>query len=169
MSLGISEWSAAHKGQHRGGNFLTYWVRGHRLFKSTPKSFPVPFVPGDIFDSNHLMNIPPVYAPPPAPAPEFSGLTSLTPLQGHVSAIHAAMFFHLFDEEKQFALAQRLASLLSPLPGSMVSGRHFKADVRGVRDSKPARDDASEVIRVFYHSPGSWTTLWNARCSGRGQ
>ena len=82
------------------------------------------FVPGDIFDTNYLAFVPPTYEQPSTSTPVPSALTTLTPLQGHVSAIHASMFFHLFDEEKQRALALRLAGLLSPRPGSMVLGRH---------------------------------------------
>ncbi|TFY68443.1 hypothetical protein EVJ58_g1016 [Rhodofomes roseus] len=139
----------------------TYWELGHRLFKSTPESFPVPFVPGDIFNDSYLTSGPPLYTPPSTPAPALSGLTSLTPLQGHVSAIHVAMFFHLFDEAKQLALAQRLASLLSPVPGSLIFGRHFSADVKGVRDLLTTGDDTPGVSRLFCHSRESWTALWN--------
>jgi len=139
----------------------SYWQLGHRLFKSTPELFPVPFVSGDIFDANYLASTPPFYVSPPTPAPALSSLTSLAPLQGHVSAIHAAMFFHLFDEEKQLMLAQRFASLLSPVPGSLIFGRHYSADVKGARVGIPAGDGTPGVSRLFCHSPQSWTALWN--------
>ncbi|KAH9928837.1 uncharacterized protein B0H18DRAFT_1210026 [Fomitopsis serialis] len=139
----------------------TYWQLGHRLFKSTTESFPVPFVPGDIFDVNYLASAPPFYVSPASPAPALSNLTNLTPLQGHVSAIHAAMFFHLFDEEKQLILAQRFASLLSPVPGSLIFGRHYSAYVKGARVGIPAGEGTPGVSRLYCHSPESWTALWN--------
>ncbi|KAH9914998.1 uncharacterized protein B0H18DRAFT_112110 [Fomitopsis serialis] len=146
----------------------SYWALGHRLFKSTPESFPVPFVPGDIFDANYLASAPPFYAPLSTPAPALPSLITLTPLQGRVSAINAAMFFHLFDEAKQLALAQRLASLLSPLPGTLILGLHYSADVKGVRDSQPGGDDTPDVIRVFCHSPKSWAALWDGGVFTKG-
>ncbi|KAI0823143.1 hypothetical protein BC628DRAFT_620307 [Trametes gibbosa] len=70
-----------------------FWELGHRLFKSTPKTFPVTFVPGEAFNTAHLEPVPPFYSPPDTPAPTLSTLTSLNPLRGHVSAIHASAFF----------------------------------------------------------------------------
>jgi len=71
------------------------------------------------------------------------------------------MFFHLFNEMEQLALAQHLASLLSPLPATLIFGRHLGADVKGVRDSQPGGNDIPDVIRVFYHSPNTWAALRN--------
>lgn len=92
-----------------------FWDIGHKLFKSTPESFPVPFVQGDVFDPKHIAPASPLYTPPSTPRPDLSTLASLTPLQGHVSAIHVAAFFHLFQEDGQLKAARALASLLSYL------------------------------------------------------
>ncbi|KAH9928838.1 uncharacterized protein B0H18DRAFT_1117668 [Fomitopsis serialis] len=120
-----------------------YWELGHRLFKSTPESFPVAFVPGDIFDQDYLASsVQPVYAQPNSPAPALSGLASLTPLRGHPAL---------------------------PLPGSMIFGRHHSADVKGVRDFPvPDGDKTSNVIQVFCHSPQTWMVLWNGKVFKEG-
>ena len=95
----------------------------------------VRFVPGDVFDTNYLALAPPAHEEPSTAAPALSSLATLTPLLSRVSAIHASMFFHLFDEEKQRALALRLAGLLSPRPGSIIFGRHIAGAVQGARDA----------------------------------
>lgn len=90
------------------------------------------------------------------PAPTLSVLSGLTPLQGHVSAIHASMFFHLSDEAKQVELAQRLASLLSPTSGSLIFGRQLTAPIKGTRYAV-ASDQP--VVRLFCHTPAWWAAL----------
>ena len=90
---------------------------------------------------------------PQAP-PELRSLTSLTPLQGRVSAIFACAFFHLFDEVKQLQAARQLSSLLSPLPGSAIFGAHSTMLVNGMRGT-------SLGFEVFCHSPESWKELWD--------
>ena len=86
--------------------------------------------------------------------PELRSLTSLTPLQGRVSAIFAGAFFHLFDEAKQLQGARQLASLLSPLPGSVIFGAHSTMLVNGMRGT-------SGGFEVFCHSPESWKEVWD--------
>ena len=76
------------------------------------------------------------------PVPTLRDLSSLTPLQGKVSAIHTSAFFHLFPEEQQLALAHRFASLLSPQKGSIIFGQH------GSRPEKGFRTEASSKVRV---------------------
>ncbi|KAI0003796.1 hypothetical protein BJV74DRAFT_985535 [Russula compacta] len=80
---------------------------GHKLYKTTPEPSPsrAPFTATNA---------------PTGPTPELRGLTSLNPLHGRVTAIHATSFFHLFGEEKQLHLARALAGLLSPEPGSII-------------------------------------------------
>ncbi|TFY51260.1 hypothetical protein EVJ58_g10663 [Rhodofomes roseus] len=53
-------------------------------------------------------------------------------LQGRVSAIHASSLFHLFEEEKQLALARALAGLLAPHRGAMLFGSHGGAPENGI-------------------------------------
>jgi hypothetical protein len=92
--------------------------------------------------------------------PEPRSLTSLTPLQGRVSAIMSCAFFHLFDEAKQLQAARQLASLLSPLPGSVIFGAHGTMLVNGIREHS--------LGEAFCHSPESWKELWNGNVFEKG-
>ncbi|PIL22771.1 hypothetical protein GSI_15465 [Ganoderma sinense ZZ0214-1] len=145
-----------------------FWELGHKLFKSTPETFPVPFIPGDAFDPAFLRPTAPftVSNPPRHPRPDLATLTSLNPLRGHVSAIHASSFFHLFDEERQAQLARSLACLLSPEPGSMLLGAHRGLVEAGVR--KEVRRGNASTIQLFGHSPESWKELWDGQVFEKG-
>ncbi|KAI0823141.1 hypothetical protein BC628DRAFT_1316638 [Trametes gibbosa] len=149
-----------------------YWTLGHKLYRSTEKSFPARFVAGDAFNPSHLAIFPPVYSAGSEPSPELSTLTSLNPLHGHVAAIHASSLFHLFNEEEQAHLARALAGLLSPLPGSMVIGTHYGASEKGLRtDAVQPSGGASAPggsLTVFCHSPESWVELWDGEVFKRG-
>ncbi|KAH9178599.1 hypothetical protein EDB89DRAFT_2111542 [Lactarius sanguifluus] len=120
-----------------------FWDLGHRLFKTTPDTFPVTFVPGDVFD------------PERTPEHHLGTLKSLNPLRGHVSAISALSFFHLFPGDAQLRLARALAGLLSPEPGSMIFGKHIGLPESG------HREDLSPRVRLFCHTPRSWSGLWD--------
>ena len=85
---------------------------------------------------------------------DLRSLTSLTPLQGRVSAIFSCAFFHLFDEANQLQVARQFASLLSPLLGSVIFGAHTSMLVNGMRGT-------SVGFEVFCHSPESWKELWD--------
>ncbi|KAM5531491.1 hypothetical protein V8D89_014816 [Ganoderma adspersum] len=143
-----------------------FWDMGHKLFKSTPKTFPVPFVPGDAFDPAFLEVAGPFSSPPNEPRPDLSTLTSLNPLRGHVSAIHASSFFHLFSEEKQLELAKALAGLLSPELGSVILGAHGGAPEKGLRVETFGPN--SHEVKMFCHSPESWTAMWDGEVFERG-
>ncbi|KAI9059638.1 hypothetical protein FKP32DRAFT_1596194 [Trametes sanguinea] len=145
-----------------------YWALGHKLFKTTQETFPVPFIPGDAFDPAHLEPVSPFYSPPDTPRPQLETLTSLNPLRGYVSAIHASAFFHLFDEDQQFKLAQALAGLLSPEPGSMLLGAHGGRQDKGYRTETGARPRAHGGGSMFCHSPESWTELWDGQIFKKG-
>jgi len=127
----------------------------------------VPFIPGDAFDPAFLPPTDvPFYAPPTTPAPTLSTVTTLAPLLGHVSAIHASSFFHLFDEEKQAQLAHLLAGLLSPEPGSMLFGAHGGLPEKGLRVE--AWRNHERTVPMFCHSPESWNTLWDGEVFEKG-
>jgi hypothetical protein len=96
-------------------------------------------------------------SPPATPKPALQTITSLNPLHGHVSAIHASSFFHLFLEDQQLQLGRALAGLLSPEPGSMIFGSHGALPTKGFRPLKNFSDDGS----MFCHSPESWRDLWD--------
>lgn len=106
----------------------------------------------------------PFYVEPDRRRPVLDTLTSLKPLQGHVSAIHTSNFFHLFSEEKQLELAQLLATLLSPAPGSMIFGCHAGKHEKGIRTETLTIGK----IHVFCHSPGSWQELWDGQVFSKG-
>lgn len=76
---------------------------------------------------------------------------------GHLSVIHASLFFHLFDEKKQLDLARRVAGLLSPQSGSMIFGGHYGRLEEGTRTEVLAD---GLIHTQFWHSPKSWKNLW---------
>lgn len=135
---------------------LDFWALGNKLYMTTPERFPVPFIPGDVFDPNHIAPREPFYSAPTSPRPTLSTLTSLTPLQGHISAMHVSSFFHLFTEDEQLAAARALATLLSPEPGSMIFGMHGSQPTKGDRPQPNVRGKV-----IFCHTAESWTELWD--------
>ncbi|KAG6918961.1 hypothetical protein DXG01_010200 [Tephrocybe rancida] len=139
-----------------------FWDFGHELFKTTHETYPAAFVAGDAFDSNMIAPLSPFTEVPETPRPNLDALTSLTPLQGHISAIHASSFFHLFSEHRQHELAQRVATLLSPLPGSVIFGSHIGRPEKGIAD------DTEGEPGLFCHSPESWCELWDGQVFDSG-
>ena len=137
-----------------------FWDIGHKVFKSTPETFPVKFLPGDVFDQSFftsgsivtegLGNDPPL---------NVAALSSLTPLRGKLSSIHASSFFHLFNEDQQTELAHKLGSLLSPEPGSMIFGSQGSRPQRGLF-TETMNPKTKEQITMFCHSAESWVELW---------
>ncbi|EKM58318.1 uncharacterized protein PHACADRAFT_117170 [Phanerochaete carnosa HHB-10118-sp] len=141
-----------------------FWEMGHRLFKTTPETFPVPFIPADAFDDRYLAPSPIPTEPPTEPLSPLNELEALTPLVGRLSAIHTSAFFHLFPEEKQLELARRIAPLLSPEPGSIIFGAHGGLPQKGLRERKN-----SHGIHMFCHDPQSWKELWETQVFRPGQ
>lgn len=139
-----------------------FWDFGHELFSSTPETFPAAFIVGDAFDSSIIAPRAPFNDVPQTSRPPLQSLTSLTPLQGRISVIHASSFFHLFDEARQQELAERLATLLSPQPGSVIFGRH------GGNSEKGYSEQSTAVHRLFRHSPESWVELWDGQVFEKG-
>ncbi|EIW76287.1 hypothetical protein CONPUDRAFT_146773 [Coniophora puteana RWD-64-598 SS2] len=137
---------------------------GHELFKTSAATFPAHIVSGDALDPNMLEVNTPIYDVPDMPYPDLSALGSLNPLRGHVSAIYASKFFHLFDEAKQTHLARALGGLLSPEPGSVIFGAHISAKEKGPR----AITMLNTTVSVFCHSPESWTELWDGNVYKKG-
>jgi hypothetical protein len=137
--------------------FPEFLALGQELFCTTASTAPITYVPGDAFDPAYIAPREPFYENPSEPPPPLSSVSaegSLTPLQGHVSVIHASTFFHLFGLEDQTKLAKRLASLLSPESGSLILGSHTGLKEKGVRK-------APDVARrdVWAHDPESWKEL----------
>ncbi|KII89875.1 hypothetical protein PLICRDRAFT_159089 [Plicaturopsis crispa FD-325 SS-3] len=140
-----------------------YYEYGLELFRSTRETFPLHFIAGDAFDPAFLDPAPPCYELPDGPAPPLSSLTTLTPLRCRISAIHASSFFHLFDEDQQLQMARRVASLLSPLPGSVIFGMHVARPEKGYREVLNHRGG-----HMFCNSPESWKELWDGTVFEKG-
>jgi hypothetical protein len=128
------------------------------LFRTTPETFPARFLAGDAFDDAHLSITTPI---PSGPPPPVASVNTLTELRGHISVIHASALFHLFGEEKQFELGKRLAALLDPRPGSIIFGSHGAMPVKG--------QSQSFFLKMFCHSPESWTQMWEEQIFEKGQ
>jgi hypothetical protein len=135
-----------------------FWDLGHKLFRTTPETYPAKFLAGDAFDDAHLSLTAPV---PSGPPPTVASVNTLTELRGHISAIHASSLFHLFNEEKQLELGKRLAALLDPRPGSIIFGSHGGMPVKG--------QPSATFRRMFCHSPESWIQLWEEQIFEKGQ
>ena len=117
-----------------------------------------------MFDPASLAPAPLPTSIPTDPLPPLTSLTSLNPLHGRLSVIHASAFFHLFTEEKQLELAKLVAPLLSPEPGSFIFGAHGGLAVKGNRERVN-----SHGIHMFCHSPESWKELWEKQVFPEGQ
>ncbi|KAJ3872560.1 hypothetical protein F5051DRAFT_151056 [Lentinula edodes] len=153
-----------------------FWNFGHELFNTDPKTFPVTFVPGDVLSSSFISTQPPLLLPPhesppnipsvplqslllhPNPTDPNSPLNahSLNPLRGHLSAIHTSAFFHLFKKDEQLLIAKKLASLLSPVPGSIIFGSHRGA----ATPQEGERNSTGPGTLLYRHSPESWKEMW---------
>ncbi|KAI0733962.1 hypothetical protein C8Q72DRAFT_504908 [Fomitopsis betulina] len=148
--------------------YSAFWDLGLKLFNDTPDTFPVPFLAGDAFSPAFLAPSTPFYSAPSTPRPTPSTLReagTLTPLLGHISAIHTSSFFHLFNEAQQATLARKLAALLSPEPGSVIFGRHAGRSKKGLREVPPGlwRTDP-----MWCHDVESWTALWDGEVFEKG-
>ncbi|KAJ7077387.1 hypothetical protein B0H15DRAFT_924963 [Mycena belliarum] len=132
-----------------------FWSFGHELFRSTPETFPVPFIAGDVLDPDFLEPREPLLTEPGDINPALTSLANLTPLHGHVAAIHISLVFHLFLEPKQLQLARALAGLLSPVPGSVILGSHVGLQEKGFREGLCIAGHS-----MFCHSPQSWREMW---------
>ncbi|KAK0238174.1 hypothetical protein EDD85DRAFT_833301 [Armillaria nabsnona] len=128
-----------------------FWSLGHKLFKSTPDSFPARFIAADML---HLKD-----SSQDGAYTALSEVQSLDQLRGNVSAIHAAAFFHLFNEEQQLQVGKFLATLLSPTPGSMIFGTHIGLPTKGHREEPITQ--AGRTRSMFCHSPETWRSLWD--------
>ncbi|OSD00957.1 hypothetical protein PYCCODRAFT_1370059 [Trametes coccinea BRFM310] len=145
-----------------------FWHIGHKLFMSDPATFPVTFVPGDVLDKTFIGTAPPVYDVPPLQRPELRSLRGLAPLAGHLRAIHASNFFHLFTEANQSAVAHALGALLAPTRGSMVFGTHVSRPKKGLRTEAPPPAPGYLGNRMFCHDAQSWMDLWDGEVFRKG-
>ena len=130
--------------------------------------FPAAFIQGDVFDANLIQPRAPFHSGSEhhnSRPRDLRALTSLTPLQGYVSAIHTSSFFHLFKEDGQLEAARQLASLLSPEPGSVIFGSHVGQVTKGQREALMHKQDYD----MFCHSPESWKSeVWDGPVFEKG-
>ncbi len=148
--------------------FPGFWAMGHKLFHTDANSFPATFVPGNALTDEHLQIFPilPAGSAADTPRPDLSSLSSLNPMRGHVSAIYLGNVFHLFNEQEQVRLARGLAGLLSPEPGSVITGWHTGAPQKG--EKTMIRGQKDSAITLFLHSPETWRELWDGEVFQKG-
>ena len=142
---------------------LGFWDLGFALYKSTPETFPVPFIPGDLLSPTFISPHPPFYGTDqlPEPLPALKDLTSLTQLQGRLTFVHASLLFHLFDRPQQTNLAKSLASLLSPESGSTIFGIHRSEPIPGIYPDVRGGE-------IYCHTPETWAELWDGEIFEKG-
>jgi hypothetical protein len=139
-----------------------FWIFGHRLFRTKPETFPVPFIQGSVLDAAIIAEYPvqSTGSAPAKPRPrDLRSLTSLNELQGHVSAFFAGLFFHLFSHDDQARLARSLAGLLAPEAGAMILGLQVGT---GKREEFPMTPGYTLVS----HSTESWKEMWEEAFDG---
>ncbi|KAG7093982.1 hypothetical protein E1B28_007612 [Marasmius oreades] len=134
-----------------------YWDLGHELFKSSPTSFPVPFVSADVLGPSLISDVESLLAETTTPASEANTLD----YHRNISVIHLSCLFHLFDEETQPRLIERLVALLSSRPGSMIFGQEVGLERTGKLPFQIRERD------VYCHSPESWKALWEGLFPGK--
>jgi len=117
---------------------------GHELYQDGPtsdKPVPITFFQSDLFDER----------------------ATLFSLKGQANYIHTAMVFHLFDQETQLKMAERLVDLLG-LPeriDGIASNREYIVFGRhDGRDQEQALESRLGGMR-YVHSPRSWMQMWN--------
>ncbi|TFY70109.1 hypothetical protein EVJ58_g47 [Rhodofomes roseus] len=147
--------------------YAAFWELGHKLFNDSPETFPVPFLAGDAFSPAFLQPSAPFSALPSTPARALKALTTLTPLLGHVSAIHASSFFHLFNEAQQAApraRARRPALARAGLGHLRLARRAVEEGPEGAR----SRGGLWRTEPMWCHDPESWEALWDGEVFERG-
>ena len=133
-----------------------FWGYGHQLFKSTPETFPVAFIQGNVFDPAFISLRGPflsVADVKETATPPLNTLSSVILLQDKISAIHMS-FFHL-----SMRTVSCISSLLSPKKGSVIFSQHVGMPVKGLRD-----EVMYNGLNMFCHSPESWMQMWVRRC-----
>lgn len=111
-----------------------YWDLGYDLFKDRD-TLESTFIAGDIFDDSEE-------------AP-------LNELKGKLDIVYTGSFFHLFSWDQQFQIATKVISLLKPVKGSLVLGRHMGSSV-----AAPASRRDTPGATIWRHDAESWAVLW---------
>lgn len=145
-----------------------YLDEGYELYRDAETSS-IRFFTSDVFD----VPVRPVVPSKTIPLPE---ITALGELQGRVTHMYTALLFHLFDEESQYAVAVRVATLLKRESGTILFGRH-----QGAENAYLNKEDFFRYVLLssaslwgflfsqckffvssnrYIHSPESWKNLW---------
>ncbi|GJE92393.1 S-adenosyl-L-methionine-dependent methyltransferase [Phanerochaete sordida] len=124
--------------------FLDY---GYKLY-GDKDTCAIHFFASDIF----AVPYPATGLAPTAPD-NLSGVTELGQLYRSVDHFYTGALFHLFDEATQYALALRVAQLLTRKLGTVVFGRHQGLEEEGYINDHLGR-------KRYGHSPKSWPLLW---------
>ncbi|KAI4168896.1 MAG: hypothetical protein LQ343_006051 [Gyalolechia ehrenbergii] len=77
----------------------------------------------------------------------------LTDMEGKMDFVHASLFLHLFDWDKQVEACKQMVKLLKPLPGSTILGRQTGNMVAQERQL-PA------VANTWRHNDQSFKKMW---------
>ncbi|THU75772.1 hypothetical protein K435DRAFT_880196 [Dendrothele bispora CBS 962.96] len=117
-----------------------FWVLGHKLFKSGPKTTLPTFVQGDILDPSFISGPQQHTATDPISSVDLKILTNLSTHQTKV--------------------AQQLAALLTQTSGSTIFGSHESRPEKGFRTEAPPSSASSPGNgylgnHMFCHSPSS--------------
>ena len=88
--------------------------------------------------------------------------TLLTMLTDQLNIIYTSLFFHLFDWDQQLRAIKHMLRLLSPEPGSLITGR-----LVAYTDVEMARSKLGTVL-PFFHSFDSWRQLWQVTQQSTG-
>ncbi|KAL4792772.1 hypothetical protein BDV19DRAFT_391899 [Aspergillus venezuelensis] len=83
----------------------------------------------------------------------FTDTPDLTALAGKITIINSGYFMHMWDREKQLAVAKRMISLLSPERGGLITGVHFGSAQAGKWEG--ARNKV-----MFLHNVHTLRALW---------
>ncbi|GJJ14392.1 hypothetical protein Clacol_008656 [Clathrus columnatus] len=123
----------------------TYIDLGHELYQDSSETCRIRFITGDMFDIP-LNTVEVEYR-------EVSEITTLVQLIGRVKYLYVGAVFHLFDENTQLAIAQRLARLVSREEGVVIFGRHQGSEIPTLLHDHLGR-------KRFGHNPESWRKMW---------
>jgi hypothetical protein len=81
--------------------------------------------------------------------------SNLHKLDGQISIVNAASFFHLFGWDGQVAVAKAVVQLLKPSPGSLLVGRQGGRVEAGEFNNQMGSDKS-----LYWHNPESFAKLW---------
>ena len=101
---------------------------GHELYKDA-QTCGIHFLAGNIFDLETT-------AAQADATQELSKVDNLRQLVGRVTHFYSGAVFHLFDEEKQYQMAIRVAKLVKHTPGTIIFGRHQGLKEEGMLPSE---------------------------------